>query len=222
MTVRQAISDGRSVDGARILDGKRDRFGLVAVDLAPCASRRRWKRSIWSSDTERLVGPSMEIWLSSNSTIRRPSLRCPASEIASWLMPSIRQPSPAMHVGVVIDDLIAITLVEQPLGERHADGVAKPLPQRPGGGLDAGRMAIFGMAGRACEPSWRKRFSSSMSMPGHAGEVEQRIEQHRAVAGREHEAVAVGPIRVRGVEFQEAGEQHGGHIGHAHGHAGMA
>ena len=42
------------------------------------------------------------------------------------------------------------------------------------------------------------------------------------MAGRQHEAVAVGPIRVRGIEFQEAGEQHGGDIGHAHGHAGMA
>ena len=42
------------------------------------------------------VGPSMEMPLSSNRTIRRPSPRWPASEIASWLMPSIRQPSPAI------------------------------------------------------------------------------------------------------------------------------
>ena len=52
------------------------------------------------------------------------------------------------HVGVVIDDIIAIALVEQPLGERHADGVAEALPQRAGGGLDAGGMAIFGMTRR--------------------------------------------------------------------------
>ena len=42
------------------------------------------------------VGPSIEMPLSSNSTISRPSPRCPASVIASWPTPSIRQPSPAM------------------------------------------------------------------------------------------------------------------------------
>ena len=52
--------------------------------------------------------------------------------------------------------------------------------------------------------------------------MEQRVEQHRAVAGRQHEAVAVRPIGSGGVELQEAGEQHGGDVGHAHRHAGMA
>ena len=42
------------------------------------------------------------------------------------------------------------------------------------------------------------------------------------MAGGQHEAVAVGPVRLRRIEFHEAGEQHGGNIGHAHGHAGMA
>ncbi len=55
-----------------------------------------------------------------------------------------------------------------------------------------------------------------------AGEIQQCIEQHRAMARRQHEAVAVRPIVVRRVEFQEAREQHGGDIGHAHGQAGMA
>ena len=42
------------------------------------------------------------------------------------------------------------------------------------------------------------------------------------MAGRQHEPVAVGPARVGGVEFVEAGPQHGGDVGHAHRHAGMA
>ena len=57
---------------------------------------------------------------------------------------------------------------------------------------------------------------------GISGQVEQRIEQHRAMAGREHEAVAVGPLRARRIEFEEAAPQHRGDVGHAHGHAGMA
>ena len=72
------------------------------------------------------------------------------------------------------------------------------------------------------ESSWRKRFSSSIVMPVEAGEVQQRVEQHRAVAGRQHEAVAVGPVRVGGVELQELREQHRGDVGHAHRQAGMA
>ena len=55
-----------------------------------------------------------------------------------------------------------------------------------------------------------------------AGQVQQRIEQHRAVAGRQHEAVAVRPVRVGGVEFQELREQHGRDVGGAHRQAGMA
>ena len=52
-----------------------------------------------------------------------------------------------MHVSVVVDDLVAEPRVEQPLGQRHADGVAEALAERPGGRLDAGRMAVLGMAG---------------------------------------------------------------------------
>ena len=48
----------------------------------------------------------------------------------------------------MVDDVVAIALVEQAFGERHADGIAEPLPQRPGRGLDAGGMAIFGVARR--------------------------------------------------------------------------
>ena len=55
-----------------------------------------------------------------------------------------------------------------------------------------------------------------------AGEIEQRIEQHRAVTGREHESVAIRPLRIGGIEFQELGEQHGGDIGGAHRQAGVA
>ena len=42
------------------------------------------------------------------------------------------------------------------------------------------------------------------------------------MAGRQHEAVAVRPARVGGVEFQEAGPERGGDVGHAHRQAGMA
>ena len=55
-----------------------------------------------------------------------------------------------------------------------------------------------------------------------AEEMQQRIDQHRAVPGRQHEAVAVGPGRIGRIEFQELGEQHGRDVGRAHRQAGMA
>ena len=42
------------------------------------------------------------------------------------------------------------------------------------------------------------------------------------MAGRQDEAVAVGPVRIGGIELQMPREQHRRDIGHAHRHAGMA
>ena len=56
----------------------------------------------------------------------------------------------------------------------------------------------------------------------HPRQVEQRVEEHRRVAGREHEAVAVRPDRIGGVEPQKALPQRVGDGGHRHRRAGMA
>src|SRR5262249_27860608 len=39
------------------------------------------------------------------------------------------------------------------------------------------------------------------------------------VAGREHEAVPVGPIRPAWIELEDVAKQNGGDVGHAHWHA---
>ena len=149
------------------------------------------------------------------------SFRCPASAIASWLMPFHQVAVGREHVGRMIDDVAAEQRRQVALGDRHADGVGQPLAERPGGGLDAGRVAVFGMAGRE-----RAELAEALDLADRhrlvAGEIEQRVEQHRAVAGRQHEAVAVGPGRIGRIEFQEAGEQHGGDVGRAHRQSRMA
>ena len=98
------------------------------------------------------------------------------------------------HEGAVVDDLVPRAVEargEVPLGERHADGVGEALAERPGGGLDARGVAVLGVA-RVWLPNWRNCFScvERQVVPG---EVEQAVEQRRAVPGREHEAVAIGP-----------------------------
>ena len=106
-------------------------------------------------------------------------------------------------------------------GHRHADCHGQALTQRAGGAFDPGQLGIFGVAGTGAvqlaeiaDVIHRRR--------GVAGQVQQRIDQHRAMPGREHEAVAIGPFRGGGIELEELAEQHGGDIGHAHRHAGVA
>ncbi len=126
----------------------------------------------------------------------------------------------AEDVGVMIDDGLAELGCEQTLGQRHPDRVAEPLPERAGGDLDPARMAALGMAGGAAAelPETLKLGHRHVRI---AEEMQEAVEQHRAVPVRQHEAVAVGPVRRMRVETQVFGEQHGGDVGHAHRHAGM-
>ena len=55
-----------------------------------------------------------------------------------------------------------------------------------------------------------------------AGEVQQRIEEHAAVAGREHEAIPVEPLGIAGVVAQHLVPEGIGHRRRAHRQAGVA
>ena len=52
-----------------------------------------------------------------------------------------------------------------------------------------------------------------------AGEVQQSVLQHRAMAVRKDEAVAAGPLRIRRIETKVTRPEGRRDIGHAHGHA---
>ena len=94
IVVLQAISVGRSdVRAASMRDG--DRFRVMAVDMRSCSSRRRRSARPGRSSRPATPAPSIEMSLLSQMTISLLSFRWPASAIASWRMPSIRQPSPA-------------------------------------------------------------------------------------------------------------------------------
>ena len=124
-------------------------------------------------------------------------------------------------IGLVIDQFAAEARLEMAFGHRHADGVAEALAQRAGGGLDAGGVAIFGMAGGAAADA-AEVLQLIQRHLGIAGEMQQGIKHHRAMPGRKHEAVAVGPVRRGGMELEEARKENGGDIGHAQRQAGMA
>ena len=120
----------------------------------------------------------------------------------------------AEHIRVMIDD-VAIFGRQQPFRQRGADRGRDALAQRAGGGLDAGGDEVLGVA-RGLGMQLAKVLQLIQRDVLVAGQIQQRIEQHRAVAGGEDETVAVRPARIGGIELQELGPQHRGDIGGAH------
>ena len=122
--------------------------------------------------------------------------------------------------GAVIDDRTEAR-GQMPLGDRHADGIGDALAERPGRRLDAGGVAEFGMAcgSRAELPEAAELVEVYVLV---AEEMQEGVEQHRAVTGRQDEAVAIGPGGRRRIEGQEAGEENRRDVGRPHGQAGMA
>ncbi len=118
---------------------------------------------------------------------------------------------PHQRVGVVIDDGVAELGVQHPLRHRHADGIGDPLAQRPRGDLDPVFGLVFGMAG-----GMRTQHPEVLDLlHGHrlvSGEVQERVEEHRAVAVGLDEPIAVRPARHQRIELQMPAEQGGGDI----------
>ena len=124
------------------------------------------------------------------------------------------------RISIVIGNRVAETRVHEALGDCHADSGRDALAERTGRRLDPWSVIVLRMPGgdAAKLPEVLQLLDRHLRI---AGEIEQRVEQHGAVAGRKHEAVAVGPVRRARVELQKLREEHGRDIGHAHGHAGM-
>ncbi len=127
------------------------------------------------------------------------------------------------RVRPVVDDGMAGPVElrrQQPLAQRHADGVGQPLAQRPGRGLDPRRDPVLGMAGRL-----RAQLPEAAQLVHRqvvAGQMQQRVQQHRAVAVGDDEAVAIRPPRIGGIVAQVPVPQGDRDFGHAHRHARVA
>src|SRR5690606_9898073 len=101
------------------------------------------------------------------------------------------------HIGVVIDDVVpgAVELGGHDLlRQGKAHGVGDALPQRTRGGFHTGGVAVFRVAGGAAV----QLTEVLQIIDGQviAGQVQQGIDQHGAVAVGQHETVAVSPLRV--------------------------
>ena len=113
---------------------------------------------------------------------------------------------------VVIENLVVFR-VEPRLGhlrrDRHADAVRHALTERSRGGLDAARgVSQFGVT-RCLGAELPEAFDLLKRHVRVTAQVQPRVEEHRAVAGAEHEAVAVEPLGMIGAMMQRVAEKHG-------------
>ena len=211
---RRAVRLPAASIAAAIASGSWPSMGIV---FQPEAS----KRFSWSVESDSDTAPSIEmpVVVPEDDQLVQPEV---PGERDRFLADALHQAAVAgNHIGAVVDELVAELRVHEALGERHADRIGETLAERAGRGLDARGKTVFGMAGGP-----RAELAEALDLVDRhvlvAGEIEQRIKQHRAVAGRQHEAVAVRPVRLLRIVFQIAGEQHGGDVGAAHRQAGMA
>ena len=102
----------------------------------------------------------------------------------------------------------------------HADAVAETLAQRAGGDFHAGGVPALGMARR-----FAAQLAEALQLIERqivAGQMQQAVQQHGAVAGGEDEAVAIEPVRILRIVLQELRPERESHGGRAHRHAGVA
>src|SRR5262249_21658577 len=126
----------------------------------------------------------------------------------------------SQHERRVIDDLSAENRGEMALRDGHADGIGESLAEGAGCRFYAWLMAVLGMARRE-----RADLAKALDLLDRhflvAEEMQERVEQHRAMARGKHETIAIGPRRVDRIEFQKAREKDGGDVSRAHRQTGM-
>ena len=196
------------------------RVDIVAVDIANHVPPIRFEA------LRRIVGkpvPDLAVDRDSVVVIERDQLRQPPSsgERAGFVRDAFHHASIAKkHVGVVIDDCVIGTIElggEKAFSQRHSDSVRESLSEGTGRRFDAGRDADFRMPG--CLRMELAKVFELLHRQVVAGEMQERVLQHRAVAVRQHEAVAIDPVRIRRIVAKVAVPERNGDLRHSHRHS---
>ena len=106
------------------------------------------------------------------------------------------------------------------LGNRHAHGHRDALAKRTRRHLHARQQAALGVA-RTAGAELAEGLEFVELQVARAGEVEERVDERRAVPARKDEAVAVGPGNVLGVEIEEFEPEGRRNVRQAERHAGV-
>ena len=157
--VRRALADARLaahqhrlVGRLGLRDGTIQRREVVSVDIAqhrPAIGFEAARRVVGEPPLHVAVDRNAVVVVEGDQLVQLPG----AGQRAGLVADAFHQATVAEEdIGSVIDHRMAgaVELVgQQLLGQRHADGIADPLAERAGGGLDAGRDVDLGVAGRA-------------------------------------------------------------------------
>src|ERR1700733_12779101 len=91
---------------------------------------------------------------------------------------------------------------EELLSHSHADRVGETLTERPGGGFNPDVEVVFRVTrGARAELAEILDFVDGERI---AGKIQDRIQEHRSVAVREHEPVPVDPAGIAGIVLEDA------------------
>ena len=206
--VRAGLADVRLRDHQRgavgaapgVGDGAVHRVDVVAVDRAddvPAIGLEPGRRVVDEPGRHRAVDRDAVVVIDGDQLGQLPG----AGQRAGFVADAFHQaPVAHQHIGVVVDDGVAFAVElrgQQFLGQRHAHRVADALAQRAGGGLHTGRDADLGMTGGlAVQLAEILQLADRQVV---ARQVQQRVNQHGGVTVRQHEAVAVEPVRIQRV-----------------------
>src|SRR6266540_71946 len=92
------------------------------------------------------------------------------------------------------------------LRDRHVDGIPDALAEWSRRRLHTRRDAVLRVPGRTAAPL--PKLLDVIEGEVVAGEVEDTVEQHAGVASRQHEAIAVEPVRIRWIVLEMPLPQH--------------
>ena len=208
--------------GQRGLDGLLDFHGIVTVDLAdhlPAVGFETRGGVVGEPAVGIAVDRDVVVVPEADQLAQSPG----TGERSGFVRDAFHQAAVAEeNPGAMVDDIetVAIeTLREQFFRQGETDRVRQALAERAGRRLDARRFVPLRMTG-----GLRMQLPETLDLVHRqvvAGQVQQRVLQHRAMPVRQHETVAVGPLRIVRVVPEEIVPEHFGNVGHAHRHAGM-
>ena len=209
--------------GAGGFDRSADGVGIVTVN------RRNHLPAIGFETLGRIVGePAFHFTINGNAVVvvKTDQLAQPqgAGQRSHFVGDTFHQAAVAQEsVGVVINDVVAGTVELRRQGflcQGKTHGIGETLPQGAGGGLNARGVAVFRVA--RCFGVQLTEVLQVVNGNVIPAQVQQRILQHGAVTVGQHEAVAVGPLRVGRVVAQVIVPQYLGDIRHTHGRTRVA
>jgi hypothetical protein len=217
ITVRQQMIVGRAGVGLGSDDGAIDGVAVMAVNARndlPAVGFEAFRRVVGEPALDMAVDRNAVVVVEDDQLAQ--SLR--AGQRAHFVRNAFHQATVAGEsVGVMVDDGMSVAVElrsEAAFRDRHAHRVCQTLTQRAGRGFHARCVAVFRVAGRL-----RMQLPECLEVVDRqvvAGQVQQRIQQHRTVSVRQHEAVAVGPVGIGRIVAQVTPPQHFRNLRHAH------